>query len=91
MLRFILVDDESTDGSHEIARAFEERHQNARLFCIEHIRVSGVRNFGIQHAQGTYLAFVDGDDVIVRGSFKRRLDVARATGAQIVFCDAARL
>lgn len=90
-VEIILVDDESADSSYEIARAFEQQHENARLFRIEHVGVSGVRNFAIRQAQGTYLAFVDGDDLVASGSLKRRLDVARATGAQMVVCDAARL
>jgi glycosyltransferase involved in cell wall biosynthesis len=63
----LLVDDGSTDGSTALARAWAER-EPGRVFYLEHQAhanrgMSASRNLGIEHARGTYLAFIDADDV----------------------------
>nr|WP_155430780.1 glycosyltransferase family 2 protein [Secundilactobacillus folii] len=58
-----LVDDHSTDGTAEKADAFVK---GVPMFHVEHFAqhqgVSVARNFGIDHATGDAVAFVDGDD-----------------------------
>jgi glycosyltransferase involved in cell wall biosynthesis len=63
----LLVDDGSTDGSTALARAWAER-EPGRISYLEHEGhanrgMSASRNLGIEHARGTYLAFIDADDV----------------------------
>ncbi|MEM1293379.1 MAG: glycosyltransferase family 2 protein [Cyanobacteria bacterium P01_H01_bin.162] len=57
----ILVDDESPDRSVEICQRFED----SRITIVHQKNrgLAGARNTGIRHAQGTYLAFLDGDDL----------------------------
>lgn len=60
-----LVDDHSTDGTAEKAEKFVA---GVPMFHVEHFDqhqgVSVARNFGIDHATGDAVAFVDGDDRI---------------------------
>ncbi len=57
----IIVDDASPDQSIEICQEFK----NSRIKIIhqENRGLAGARNTGIRHAQGEYLAFLDGDDL----------------------------
>jgi glycosyltransferase involved in cell wall biosynthesis len=63
----ILVDDGSSDRSPAIARALAERDA-LRIRCIAHPGgvnrgMSASRNLGIRAARGTYIGFLDADDV----------------------------
>jgi glycosyltransferase involved in cell wall biosynthesis len=63
----LLVDDGSTDGSTGIARQFAA-HDPGQVRYLEHaghanLGMSASRNLGIRQAQGSYVAFLDADDV----------------------------
>jgi glycosyltransferase involved in cell wall biosynthesis len=63
----LLVDDGSTDGASEIARDFAERHPE-RIRYLEHAGhrnrgMSASRNLGLQQSRGTFVAFLDSDDL----------------------------
>ena len=63
----LLVDDGSTDGSSAIALSCAEQHPG-RVRYLQHdghqnLGMSASRNLGIRHASGTYLTFLDADDV----------------------------
>ncbi|HOH99097.1 MAG TPA: glycosyltransferase [Bacteroidales bacterium] len=63
----LVVDDGSTDRSAEIARTFSAK---VRLITQENKGAAAARNRGITMAQGTYLAFLDADDLWVMGGIK---------------------
>ena len=63
----LLVDDGSTDGASEIARAFAVSHAQ-QIRYLEHDGhrnrgMSASRNLGLREARGAFVAFLDGDDV----------------------------
>jgi hypothetical protein len=63
----LLVDDGSTDGSTDLAQQLVAADSD-RMRYLAHPQhanrgMSATRNLGIAHAQGTYLAFLDADDV----------------------------
>lgn len=63
----LLADDGSSDGSTAIAQAYARQYPE-KVRYLEHPDhhnrgMSATRNLGIRHAQGTYIAFLDADDV----------------------------
>lgn len=56
----IVVDDGSTDDSSAIVKGFDD--ERIHLFQKANSGVSDARNYGINKAQGTYVAFLDADD-----------------------------
>ena len=67
-VELIVVDDGSTDATAEEIKRYGER---VRL--LQHFKnrgVSAARNRGILHARGKYLAFLDSDDLWVKGKLK---------------------
>ena len=60
----ILVDDGSTDESPAILRDYAARDGRFRVITRENGGLSAARNSGIAAASGTFLAFLDGDDVL---------------------------
>ena len=57
----LIIDDESCDRSIEICRRFAD--PRIRIISQKNRGLAGARNTGIRHAQGDYLAFLDGDDL----------------------------
>ncbi len=67
-----VVDDGSTDGTAE-----EIKPYGGRVKLLQHSvnkGVSAARNKGILHAKGKYIAFLDSDDLWVKGKLKIQVD-----------------
>lgn len=61
-LEILVIDDGSHDESVAVTKAFAERDSRIRLFQKTNGGAGSARNFGIDHATGKYVAFLDGDD-----------------------------
>jgi glycosyltransferase involved in cell wall biosynthesis len=67
-MELIVVDDGSTDGTGEEMKRYGER-----VKLIQHSEsrgVSAARNRGVLYARGKYIAFLDSDDLWVKGKLK---------------------
>ncbi len=60
----IIINDGSIDKTGIICDEYEEKYDFIKVFHQENKGVSFSRNFGINKANGDYLAFVDGDDIL---------------------------
>jgi len=68
---FLIVNDDSTDGSDTIVRKHAGRDSRIRLLNNRRTKgVAGALNTGLEEARGRYIARMDADDV----SFPRRLE-----------------
>ncbi len=63
-LQILLVDDGSTDESGRIADQYAEEDGRIRVIHRENGGLSAARNTGLSVAKGTYVSFIDSDDVI---------------------------
>ncbi len=77
-VEIVLVDDGSTDDSPEILARYSAQHPQMRVIRQPNGGLSAARNTGMDHISGEYLAFVDSDDWIEPGYYRRLLDLARA-------------
>lgn len=60
----ICVNDGSSDKSEDVVLSYASKYPNIKLHSQENAGVSAARNKGIELANGKYIWFVDGDDVI---------------------------
>ncbi|MEX0997221.1 MAG: glycosyltransferase family 2 protein [Flavobacteriaceae bacterium] len=71
----ILVDDCSTDTSIEIAKGYSEKDSRIKTFQLSENQGAGIaRNRGIKEAAGSYIAFLDADDLWFPEKLQKQLD-----------------
>lgn len=60
----IIVNDGSTDDTEIKARKWENKDSRFKYIFQENLGVSDARNNGIEYSSGTYIQFLDGDDIL---------------------------
>lgn len=60
----LLIDDGSTDKSGKICDEYKESDYRVRVYHKENGGVASAKNFGIEHASGSYITFIDSDDFV---------------------------
>ena len=83
-LEILIVNDGSVDESERIIRKFARQDPRIKLFCTENQGVSAARNIALENVTGEWIAFCDSDDIVPKNAYKRMLQAARRTNAEIV-------
>lgn len=78
--QIVVVDDGSTDRTLDSVRSFGARVEIIRL---SHAGIPATRNAGLRRATGTFIAFLDADDMWQPEKLEIQLDVLAKTGAEI--------
>ena len=73
----IIVDDASSDNTSEVVRAFTEIDPRIICYRNRHSQGPSCRNKAIQHAQGTYIALQDDDDISLPHRLQTQVDFLR--------------
>ncbi len=85
-LEIILVDDGSTDNSKAICDKLSSQHKNIVVFHNENGGAARARNYGIEHANGDFISFVDSDDFITNNYFEVLYNLIKANNSDISVC-----
>ena len=72
-IEVILVDDGSPDGSPKLIDKFKKMDSRVIVLHKPNGGLSDARNYGLEHAQGDYVVFVDSDDFWVNKDCLQRL------------------
>ena len=70
-LQVVVVDNSSTDRTVEVARSFEARLNLIVVVNAENRERAFSRNRGAEEATGSYIVFLDSDDVLTPGALTR--------------------
>ena len=71
----LLIDDGSTDSSIDICRQLAtENPETIIFFTKQNEGVGPTRNYGIHHAKGEYICFLDADDYLKDGGLRSFID-----------------
>jgi glycosyltransferase involved in cell wall biosynthesis len=80
-LEIILVDNGSTDGTRNVVR----RYPTLRVVDLATPGLGRARNAGLDTATGTYVLFLDGDDLILPNKIERQVHILEATDADVAW------
>ena len=69
-LEIIIVDDGSTDNSRVLCDKYAKIDNRIKVFHKKNGGLSDARNFGLKHATGEFIAFLDSDDWVDKDLYK---------------------
>jgi glycosyltransferase involved in cell wall biosynthesis len=84
----VVIDDGSTDQTAVLVESAVARDDRIRLFRTKRLGVAAARNFGIDKAQGEFIAPLDADDLWHPQKIARQVGLMRASPAAVglVYC-----
>lgn len=83
----LLINDGTPDNSMEIAMRYVQQDDRFRLFNNENQGLSYARNFGLERAQGDYIAFIDSDDRINEEYLEKLYEAIKEYDADVAICN----
>lgn len=87
-IEIIVVNDGSQDNSQSIIDGFQTQYPDKIKSLIkENGGLSDARNFGLAHATGEFVGFVDSDDYVSETMFGEMYDLAKKHNAEMVICN----
>lgn len=81
----IVIDDGSTDNSKEVVRDFCAKDSRFKYRYQKNKGVSAAKNNGLKVANGSYIQFLDADDLLSKAKLKYQLSVFKEKEVDIVY------
>lgn len=82
----LLIDDGSSDNSLQIAERYKSKDPRIKIYRTNHQGAAIARNKGISEAVGSYIYFVDSDDLFKKNMLSELYSKAVLTNADIIIC-----
>ena len=73
----IIINDESTDNSLQIAQKYALKHRNIIIHSKKNGGLGAARNTGLEIAKGEYIYFLDTDDYITENSLSSIIKIVK--------------
>ncbi|MFC5045334.1 glycosyltransferase family 2 protein [Aquimarina hainanensis] len=80
----LMINDGSPDNCEQKAKQLSSRYSVIKVISQENKGLGGARNTGIEHAIGTYLLFLDADDIYIDGVIPSLINIATANQLDIL-------
>ncbi len=91
-IEILVVNDGSPDNSQTIIDDYAKRYPDKiRSFVKENGGLSDTRNFGVKHAVGEYIGFIDSDDYAVENMYELLYNKAVEEDSDAVVCNFCKL
>ncbi len=87
-IEILAINDGSPDNSQEIVdRYVKEYPDKVRSLIKPNGGIASVRNYGIEHASGEYIGYLDGDDYVELDMFEKLYNAAKREDADVSICN----
>ena len=87
-IEILVINDGSPDDSQKIIDLYQQQFPHLiKSYIKENGGLSDARNYGIERANGEYIAFVDSDDFVRTDMLEKLYNTAIEEDAEIVICD----
>ena len=86
-IEIIIVNDGSPDNSEKIINKYIEKYHNIKYLKKKNGGLSSARNYGIKHAKGEYILFIDSDDYIENNMTELMYNKIINDNSDIVVCE----
>lgn len=91
-IEILCVDDGSTDSAPQIIDEYAKKYpQKVKAYHKENGGEFTTRNFGLEHASGEYITFVDTDDYVEPNWAEKLYDAAKSNNADMAVCGFERI
>lgn len=88
-IELILIDDGSTDATHEIANEWGAEHSSDQFrfayLCQQRMGAPAARNVGLAASHGEFIQFLDSDDLLCPGRLSRIVRVFLETSCDYIY------
>ena len=85
-IEIILVDDGSPDNCGKICDEYKEIDKRVCVFHKENGGLSDARNYGVMHARGEYIVFIDSDDYVENDYIDYLFSLINKYGTKMSLC-----
>lgn len=85
-VEYLFVNDGSPDNSREVVLKWAEKDNRIKLLDKENGGCASAREYGLEHAKGNYIGFIDPDDFIDPSMFRKLFKAATTGSYEISYC-----